>query len=90
MGYQSNFWDTTLGNRLANCLLENLPNIEKNMKYLLQDNLYSKKPSNQVAVYVKRNDLQQYVKNEIDNGRCLVHIIPGATVTDDILVITKM
>ncbi len=90
MGYQSNFWDTTLGNCLANCLLEHLPNIEKNLKYLLQDNLYSSKPSNQVAVYVKRDELQQYVKKEIDNGRCLVNIIPGATATDNVLVITKM
>lgn len=90
MGYQTNFWDTTLGNKLAYCLIEVLPSIEKNMKFLLQENLQSRKPANQMAVYITPKEVQSYVKEQIDNGRCLVGIIPGNTAADDVLVITKM
>ena len=87
MSYNSSFWDTNGGQRLAAVLAETLPHIEEKMNVLVQLALAEKKPTSQMSVYVKPERVQEYVNSQIRKGKNLVAIIDGATSRDDKLVV---
>lgn len=87
MSYNSSFWDTMGGQKLAAILTETLPHIKEQMNVLVQLSLADKKPASQVSVFVKSEKVQDYVNSQIRNGKSLVAIIDGATSKDDKLVV---
>lgn len=83
------FWDTVKGINLAETLERELPRLTEKLDILIQTNLTATKPEKQMAEYVEKDQVQQYIKKQIDHGYCFVDLIPGRTPQDDVLVILK-